>query len=403
MARSRFFRPGPAALFLLIAVIVAVALYLAIRKPPYAVDLAPVTRGPMTVTIDDEGETRVHDLYVVSAPINGRVLRIELEAGDPVIAGKTVVAQMVPADSDFLDPRSEARVREQVRALDDVIASSASRVTQARAARTLALQEQSRVSALFKRGFATRASLDRANAAVAQANAALSEASRAAEAASHDRDAARANLMTPRGTNAPGRVLAVRSPVSGTVMRLPRESETTVLAGSPLIELGNPNDLEIVTDLLSADAVRIKPGASVTIENWGEAKPLNGKVRRIEPYGFTKISALGVEEQRVNVIIDITDPPALWGRLGHGYRVIVRIAEWESRDSAQLPVSALFRDNGAWAVFVVEGERAKLVPVRIGRMNEETAEVLEGLQKGQTVILHPSEKITDDARVASRG
>jgi HlyD family secretion protein len=157
MARSRFFRPGPAALVLLIAVIVAAALYLAIRKPPYAVDLAPVTRGPLTVTIDDEGETRVHDLYVVAAPINGRVLRIELEAGDPVIAGETVVARMVPADSDFLDPRSEARVREQVRALDDVVASSDSRVAQARAARTLALQEQGRINALFKRGFATRA------------------------------------------------------------------------------------------------------------------------------------------------------------------------------------------------------------------------------------------------------
>jgi HlyD family secretion protein len=186
------------------------------------------------------------------------------------------------------------------------------------------------------------------------------------------------------------------------VMRLPRESETTVLAGSPLIELGNPRDLEIVTDLLSADAVRIKPGASVRIENWGEAKPLNGKVRRIEPYGFTKISALGVEEQRVNVIIDITDPQAVWGRLGHGYRVIVRIAEWESRDAVQVPVSALFRDKGAWALFAVEAGKAKLVPVQIGRMNNETAEVLDGIAKGEAVILHPSEKITDGARVAQR-
>jgi HlyD family secretion protein len=402
MARSRYFRPGPTVLVLLIAAIVAAALYLSIRKPPYQVDLAPVTRGPLTVTIDDEGETRVHDLYVVSAPINGRVLRIELEAGDPVVAGETVVARMVPADSDFLDPRSEARVREQVRALDDVVASSASRVAQARAARTLALQEQGRINALFKRGFATRASLDRANAAVAEANAGLSQASQSAEAASHDRDAARANLMTPRGGSAPGKVLAVRSPVSGTVMRLPRESETTVLAGAPLIELGNPRDLEIVTDLLSADAVRIKPGASVRIENWGEAKPLKAKVRRIEPYGFTKISALGVEEQRVNVIIDITDPPAVWGRLGHGYRVIVRIAEWESPDSLQLPVSALFREKGAWAVFAVEGGKARLMPVQVGRMNNETAEVLGGIAKGAEVILHPSEKITDGARVARR-
>lgn len=402
MAKSRFLRPGPAALFILIAAIVLGAVFLAIRKPPYQVDLAPVTSGPMTVTIDDEGETRVHDLYVVSSPINGRLLRIELEAGDPVVAGQTVVARMMPTDPDFLDRRSEARLREQVQALDAVVSSSASRIAQARAARTLAAQEQGRVSAVFQRGFATRASLDRANASLAQAEAALSEAIRGIEAARHDRDAARASLMSPVSTRASGKALDVRSPVSGTVMRLPRESEATVAAGSPLMELGNPRNLEIVTDLLSADAVRIKPGANVRIENWGDTKPLQGKVRRIEPFGFTKISALGVEEQRVNVIIDIIDPPAIWARLGHGYRVIVRIAEWESADILQLPVSALFRDKGAWAVFVAEGGRAKLVPVRIGRMNDEAAEVLEGVDKGQSVILHPSEKIIAGARVTQR-
>lgn len=402
MAKSRFLRPGPAALFLLIAAIVLGALYLAIRKPPFQVDLAAVTRGPMTVTIDDEGETRVHDLYVVSAPINGRLLRIELEAGDPVVAGQTVVARMMPADPDFLDRRSEARLREQVQALDAVVSSSASRIAQARAARTLAAQEQGRVSAVFQRGFATRASLDRANSALAQADASLSEAIRSTEAARHDRDAARASLISPLSGGVGAKALDVHSPVSGTVMRLPRESEANVAAGSPLIELGNPRNLEIVTDLLSADAVRIKPGANVRIENWGDTKPLQGKVRRIEPFGFTKISALGVEEQRVNVIIDIIDPPAIWARLGHGYRVIVRIAEWESANSLQIPVSALFRDKGAWAVFVVEGGKAKLVRVKIGRMNDEVAEVLDGLGSAATVILHPSEKVTDSARVEER-
>ncbi len=402
MANAKRFRPGPIALFGLIAAVVVVSLWLAIRKPPYQVDLAPVTRGPMVVTIDDEGETRVHDLYVVSAPINGRLMRIELEAGDPVFAGRTVVARMMPAAPDFLDRRSEARLREQVQALDALVASSASRIAQARAARTLAAQEQGRVSAVFKRGFATRAALDRANAALAQADAALSEAIRGAEAARHDRDAARASLMTPLSGGGSAIPLDVRSPVSGTVMRLPRESEANVAAGSPLIELGDPRNLEIVTDLLSADAVRIKPGANVRIENWGEAKPLNGKVRRIEPFGFTKISALGVEEQRVNVIIDIVDPPAVWARLGHGYRVIARIAEWESRDAVQVPVSALFRDKGAWAVFAADDGKARLVPVRIGRMNDEAAEVLGGIGQGTKVIFHPSEKITDAARVESR-
>jgi HlyD family secretion protein len=401
MAKRSFLRPGPLAIYLLIAAVVLGALYLAIRKPPYQVDLAEVTQGPMTVTIDDEGETRVRDLYVVASPINGRLTRIELEAGDPVIAGQTVVARITPMDPDFLDRRNEARVRAQIQSLDSLIASSSMRIEQARAARDLAVQEQGRLKALFDRGFATRAALDRANASVAQSSAAYSEAVRSTEAARFDRDAARANLVTPE-TQRGGQALAVRSPVSGAVMRLPRESESAIAAGTPLIEIGNPGDLEIVTDLLSADAVRLQPGARVLIDNWGGAKPLNGRVRRIEPFGFTKISALGVEEQRVNVIIDISDPPALWSKLGHGYRVIVRAVEWESKDALQLPVSALFRDKGKWAVFAVENGRARLVPVQIGRMNDERAELLGGLKKGAVVILHPSEKITDEARVEPR-
>lgn len=402
MTKSKYLRPGPMVLGIVIALVVVAALYLAVRKPPYQVDLARVTRGPMTVTIDDEGETRVHDLYVVAAPINGRLTRIELEAGDPVVAGRTVVARINPLDPDFLDRRNETRVRAQIQALDAMIASSSMRIEQARAARDLAMQEQGRLETLFNRGFATRAALDRANASVSANSAVYTEAVRATEAARFDRDAARANLVTPDSQRSGGRTLEIRSPVSGAVMRLPRESESAVAAGTPLIEIGDPRDLEIVTDLLSADAVRLKPSAGVLIDNWGGDKPLNGRIRQIEPYGFTKISALGVEEQRVNVIIDITDPPALWTKLGHGYRVIIRAVEWESRDTPQVPVSALFRDKRKWAVFVVEAGRARLVPVKIGRMNDERAELLGGLKPKAVVILHPSEKISDGARVEAR-
>lgn len=402
MAKRSFLRPGPIAISALIAVVVIAALYLAIRKPPYQVDLAAVTQGPMTVTIDDEGETRVHDLFVVAAPINGRLTRIELEPGDPVVAGQTVIARMTPVDPDFLDPRSEGRVRAQVQALDAMLASSSMRIEQARAARDLAIQQQARVEALFNRGFATRAALDSANASVSSSSAAYSEAVRATEAAKFDRDAARANLVTPNSPRTNGRTLEVRSPVSGAVMRLPRESEATVAAGTPLVEIGDPRNLEIVTDLLSADAVRLPSGARVLIDNWGGTSPLNGRVRRVEPFGFTKISALGVEEQRVNVIIDITDPPEKWAKLGHGYRVIIRAVEWESANALQLPVSALFRDKGKWAVFAVEDDRARLVPVTVGRINDERAELLGGLKKGASLILHPSEKITDGARVEQR-
>ena len=185
-------------------------------------------------------------------------------------------------------------------------------------------------------------------------------------------------------------------------MRITRESEAVVPAGSALIELGNPRDLEIVTDLLSSDAVKIAPGARVRIENWGGAGALAGRVRRIEPFGFTKISALGVEEQRVNTIIDIVDPPARWARLGHGYRVIVRIVEWESPRAGRVPVSALFRDKGVWAVFAVDQGRARLRHVQVGRMNDDMAELRGGLAVDAQVILHPSEKILDGARVEAR-
>lgn len=400
--RSKYLRPGPMALTIMIAIVVLGALYLAIRKPPFEVDLAEVTRGPMSVTIDDEGETRVHELYIVAAPINGRLERIELEAGDPVVAGRTVVVRLTPVAPDFLDRRSETRVRAQIQALDAALASSSMRIDQARAARDLAAQEQDRVEALFNRGFATRAALDRANASLSGTRAAYLEAVRSAEAARFERDAARANLVIPDGQRGSGGSLEVRSPVSGTVMRLPRESETAVVAGTPLIEIGDRADLEIVSDLLSADAVRLKPGARVLIDNWGGEKSLNGVVTRIEPYGFTKISALGVEEQRVNVIIDITDEPKRWAKLGHGYRVIIRAVEWEDSDVMQVPVSALFREKGNWAVFIVEAGRAYLRPVRIGRINDDRAQVLGGLKKGTMVILHPSEKISNGARVEKR-
>lgn len=389
------------ALGALLAVAIVTALYFAIRKPPYQVDLGLVTQGPIVVTIDDEGETRVHDLFVVAAPINGRLTRIDLEPGDRVAAG-AVVARMTPVEPDFLDRRTQRRIEAQIEALDAIAASGESRITQARAQRDLAGKEQGRIAALFKRGFATRAALDRANSALAQSNAQLGEAVRTTAAARFDREAARANLLTPSNPNAADNTLAVRAPVAGTVMRLVRESEAAVPVGSPLLELGDPRNLEIVTDLLSNDAVKIAPGARVMIDNWGGEGLLSGRVRLVEPFGFTKISALGVEEQRVNTIIDIVDPPTRWARLGHGFRVIVRIVEWEKPSARLIPVSALFREKGKWAAFALEDGRARLRLVKVGRLNDEQAELLNGLALGARVILHPSEKIVDGARVEAR-
>lgn len=396
MHRSLIARPGPLVLGLALLLAIGFAIYVAIRKPPFDVTTASIGRGPMSVTIDDEGETRVHDLFVVAAPASGRIERITLEPGDPVERGQ-IVARMVPAQSALLDPRTSIVTRAQVQALDAAADSASQRAVRSRADRQLAQVELGRIAALAGKGFASKAALDRARSAEEAARAAVAEADAAAVSARFQRDSARAQLATP---TASGRAsIPIRTPVSGKVMRLDQESETVVAAGSPLIEIGDPATLEIVTDLLSSDAVQVEPGAPVRIERWGGEGVLEGKVREIEPLGFTKFSALGVEEQRVNVVIDLVDPPPRWKRLGHGYRVIVRIETWKAANALQVPISALFRDQGRWAVFVHAGNRARLHYVTIGRMNDEMAEVRSGLKGDEIVVLHPSEKLSDGVRI----
>ncbi|WP_417615202.1 efflux RND transporter periplasmic adaptor subunit [Parasphingorhabdus sp.] len=400
MATKHLNRLGPRILIGLIIVVLALAIFFSMRSPPIDVDVAAVTKGPMLVTINDEGETRVRNMFVISAPINGRLMRVNLDAGDPVIAGKTVVARIMPAQPDFLNARNEAETRAQIKSLEAAVQSSTARVTQAEADRKLAAANFERIDALYGRGFATKTAQDAARAARDSSAARLTEARGAAESARFELRAAQARLMAPTASSS--NILSVYSPESGSVLRLTHESETPISAGTPVVEIGNPADIEIVTDLLSSDAVKIKPGSRVLIENWGGEKPLTGKVQRIEPFGFTKISALGVEEQRVNVIIDFADPLAARQRLGHGYRVIVKIVEWEGRNIVQAPISALFRDKGQWSVFVMRGGKAVIVPVETGRMNDEQAQILKGLQTGEEVILHPSEKIDDGTRIRVR-
>jgi HlyD family secretion protein len=401
MATKHLNRLGPRLLIGLIIAILVLAIFFALRSPPIDVDVAEVTKGPMLVTINDEGETRVRDMFVISAPINGQLLRINLDAGDPVVAGQTVVARILPAQPDFLNSRSEAETRAQIRSLEAAVRSSLARIAQADADRKLAEANFERIDALFNRGFATKTAHDASRAARDSSASRLTEARGAAESARFELKALRARLTSPSINNR-GKTLSVFSPQSGSVLRLTHESETPISAGTPILEIGDPADTEIVTDLLSSDAVKIKPGSKVLIENWGGDKPLTGKVQRIEPFGLTKISALGVEEQRVNVIIDFADPIAARERLGHGYRVIVKVVEWEGTDIMQAPISALFRNKGQWSVFVMHGGEAQLVPVKIGRMNDERAQILEGLKAGDEVILHPSEKIEDETRVRLR-
>lgn len=401
MTKSLHQKFGPRVMFGVIALVVLAAIFWALRTPPLQVDAARVVEAPLTVTINDEGETRVRDMFVVAAPINGRLLRVDLDAGDPVIAGSTIVAKIMPSQPDFLNPRSDAETRAQIQALQANVRSSASRITQADADRKLAAANFERIDALFQRGFATRTAHDAARAARDASAARLAEARGAKDAAHSELQAARARLIGPSGAGS-GKILEIRAPESGSVLRLIHESETPIAAGTPIVEIGNPVAIEIVTDLLSRDAVKIKPGSKVLIDNWGGEQPLAGKVLRIEPFGFTKISALGVEEQRVNVILEFTDPEKARERLGHGYRVIVRIIEWSDDKVLQVPISALFRDKGQWSVFVIRNSEAKLVRVKVGRMNDEHAQILEGLEADQSIILHPSEKIENGTAVKLR-
>ncbi len=390
---------GPRIIVVLIVLVVGTALFFATRKAPVEVEASKVTRGPITVTIDDLAETRVRDLYTVSAPITGELLRVPLKPGARVVAGTTLLARIQPAEPGALDARALAQIEGNVRALEAQAAAARAQVADALAALTLADRQLARTAALRERGFATQAALDVARAARDRGRAAVGAARQAETAARESVAAARAGLIVP-GTRAGGRgVVDVRSPVSGTVLAVPQESMRVVVAGTPLVAVGDPARLEMVTDLLSADAVQVRPSAAVSVEDWGGDRPLKGRVRLVEPNGFLKVSALGVEEQRVNVVIDFAEPPAAWARLGNGFRATVRIAIWSARDTVLVPISALFRYGNDWQVFRIVGGKAQAATVSIGRMNADVAQVLGGLAPGDQVILHPGDRVGDGAKV----
>ena len=396
-------RIGPFVIAALVVLAVAAAIFFGMRRPPVAVDLGTVTRGPLQVTLDDEGETRVRDVFTVSAPVNGRLLRVDLEPGDAVSAGKTVVARIQPGEPELLDARRRREVEAQIRSRTAMLAAATSRITQARAERDLADRELDRAKKLRSTGFAAEAVVDRARMAHDHAEAAVTDALRLVDAARFNLAEVQALLTAPAATAAAGgAVVTVRAPVSGTVLRVVRESESIVAAGTALVDIGDPGTLEIVTDMLSADAVQIQPGAPAIIEQWGGTQPLHAKVRLVEPYGFMKVSALGVEEQRVNVVLDFAEDRSRWARLGHGYRVIVRVVIWSSPDALQVPAGALFRDGNDWAVFVADAGRARLARVKLGAMSPDSAAVISGLQPGDKVVLHPGDKIAAGVRIVER-
>jgi len=392
--------------YAVVAVLVAGALVYAFLPQPVPVDLAVLERGELLVTIDGDGQTRVREVYVVSSPVSGRVLRIESHVGDEVEANKTLLATIEPGDPTFLDRRARAQAEAAIKAAEAALALAEAEQARALAELDFARAELARAEQLAKRGNISQRDLDRARLEVRTRRAAVNTAAATVEMRRYELDTARAALIQPGEDDGEGASHAccveVYAPVDGRILRIIHESEGVVPAGTWLVELGNPHDLEIVVDLLSDDAVRVKQGAQVAIEDWG-GMSLTGRVRRVEPYAFTKVSALGIEEQRVNVVIDFTDPPDRWQGLGHGYRVNARIRDWLGEAVLRLPIGALFRDGEEWAVFVVEDGVAVLRHIEIGHSNGRYAEVLDGLAKGDSVILYPGDRIADGVRILSRG
>lgn len=389
--------------FLLIALPAALiaAFAIALRPNPVAVDLAPVRRAPLRVTLDEEGETRVRERFVVSAPFAGRVLRVELEPGEPVKAGETVLVTLRPGTPSLLNARDRTSLEARVRSAEAAVGRARSQRDRARAELRFAESDFRRQKSLGNQGIVSTETVEVAELGVATRRETLAATEFEVQTAQAELDAARAALLEAGDPGGSG-IYELRSPVDGVVLRRLRESEAIVAAGEPLLEVGESRDLEVVSDMLSTDAAQLRPGHRVEIEQWGGGEVLQGRVRRIEPSGFTKVSALGVEEQRVWVVMDLIDPIERRAALGDGFRVEVRVVVWEGNDVPQVPTSALFRDEEGWKVFAVENGRAVRRAVEVGNQNGLAAEIRSGLKEGDQVILHPSGEIAEGVEVQER-
>jgi HlyD family secretion protein len=385
----------------LIGVLVVAGLIAIVLWPSTVdVDAAVVARGSLMETIDEEGVTRVRDRFTVSAPVAGRLLRIELEPGDPVKAGD-IVAQVRPETPPLLDARARSEAEAMIATARAAVGRAQADEQRSRAALAQAERDLARTEALAAGGAVAAQEVETARAAVDSAREIVNAAVYGVKAAEADLRRAEARLA-PEAAAPTARAVPIRSPAAGVVLRRLRESEAVVPAGDPILEIGDPQQLEIVSDLLSTDAVRVKPEAPALIEQWGGSHVLDARVRRVEPSGFTKISALGVEEQRVNVILDFADPAGAWRALGDAYRVEVRIVTWQADAVLKVPTSALFRENARWAVYLIQDGRARLTSVEIGHQNGQEAEVRAGLGEGDEVIVHPGDTIADGTRVRVR-
>jgi HlyD family secretion protein len=377
------------------------------------VDVATVNAGPMQVTVDDDGKTHVRHIYAVSAPIAGKVLRIShphgdegisRHVGDLVTANETVVAIMQPTTPGFVDFRSREEAQAAVAAADAYVKYAESEVRRLEAAVTYYRGVLARAQELARTQTVSIQTLDKAKFDTESNEAALVSAKAQVAVWQSVRRSLAARMIDPSSSppmEDPVCCVQIRAPVTGRILKILQESEAVVQSGTPLLEIGDPLDLEVVADLLSTDAVGIKPGAPVRIDGWGGA-PIQARVTRVDPAGFLKVSALGIEEQRVRTTMDFVDPSETWSSLGHDYRVIVHVTVWSADDVLAIPLGALFRKGNDWAVYLIKSGRARTTVVAVGHRNTQTAEVLSGLAVGDRVVLHPSDRVREGASVAER-
>ena len=383
--------------------LVAIALVYGFMPKPLTVDAVTARRGPLRVAVEEEGRTRVKDRFVVSAPVPGYLRRVDLEVGDVVNKGRQI-AVLEPLRSTVLDPRSRAEAEASAASAEAVLGAAKEKARAATADAEYARERNIRMKKLSEGGFISRDDLEQSDSEAKKAEATRLSAEAAVTAAQADLERAQSVLRysAAEHTQSNEKAVVVRAPVSGRVLKLHRESEGVVNSGDPLVDIGNPHLLEVKAEVLSADAVKIRKNTPVVFERWGGDKPLSGRVRVVEPAGFTKISSLGVEEQRVLVIVDFTSPVEVWEGLGDAYRLDTSFIIWEGKDVLQAPASALFRKGEDWALFAIENKRARLRTVEVGHRNGLSAEILSGLKEGEMIVAHPDDQIKDGARVKVR-
>lgn len=387
------------ALALTLLAIVGLAVW-ALLPRPVAVELAEVGPATITVTVEEEGEARIREVFVVSATIAGQLQRINLHAGDTVVADQTVVALIGPAPPALLDARSRAVADATVAAAQAAVDLARAQHLQAEATLEFRTAEANRAKALYERLAISESARDAAVLDERTARAAVDSATANLAVRERELESARAVIEAASGPGPAPCCEQLVSPVSGHVLRVLTENAQVVAPGTPILEVGNPGDLEIVVDLLSRDAVRVRPGAAARITGWG-GEALTAQVDRIEPSAITRVSALGIEEQRVEIALTLHGDPSRWQALGHGFRAVAEITLWQGEGVLSIPIGALFRDGSDWATYVLRDGRARLQIIRLGERDSQRAQVLEGLAAGDQVILHPSDRITDGVRVTA--